>query len=153
MLVKILVCGKSDSSAQIMADETKIVVENGDGAPPKSAKQLAKEAAKQAKLDKLKQKLEKQQNAAPKKDKEEVRIFSHMYLNLTYYFWMFRRKRRKRKPKRLLSMILIHQKVRKRMLRALYQMLTALSMLKPLGIVGGRNKDFSNLNMGYVTDN
>lgn len=59
-----------------MADETKIV-ENGDATPPKSAKQLAKEASKQAKLDKLKQKLEKQQNAAPKKDKEEVRI-SHI---------------------------------------------------------------------------
>lgn len=54
-----------------MADEIKNVVENGDSAVPKTAKQLAKEAAKQAKLDKLKQKLEKQQNAAPKKDKEE----------------------------------------------------------------------------------
>ncbi|CAG9840462.1 unnamed protein product [Diabrotica balteata] len=54
-----------------MADEIKNVVENGGDAPPKTAKQLAKEAAKQAKLDKLKQKLEKQQNAAPKKDKEE----------------------------------------------------------------------------------
>ncbi|KAJ8937758.1 hypothetical protein NQ318_006621 [Aromia moschata] len=54
-----------------MADETKNVKENGDVAPPKTAKQLAKEAAKQAKLDKLKQKLEKQQNVAPKKDKEE----------------------------------------------------------------------------------
>lgn len=57
-----------------MADETTAVVENGDVAPPKSAKQLAKEAAKQAKLDKLKQKLEKQQNTGPKKDKEEVSI-------------------------------------------------------------------------------
>lgn len=60
-----------------MADETQVIVENGDAAPPKSAKQLAKEAAKQAKLDKLKQKLEKQQNTAPKKDKEEVGI-SHI---------------------------------------------------------------------------
>lgn len=135
-----------------MADETQIVLENGESAPPKSAKQLAKEAAKQAKLDKLKQKLEKQQNVAPKKDKEEVRIFSHMNLNLTYYFWMFRRKRRKKTPKRLLSMILIHQKVRKKMLRELYQMLIALSMLKLLGTVGGINKDFSNQNMGYVTN-
>lgn len=130
-----------------MADETNVVVENGDGAPPKTAKQLAKEAAKQAKLDKLKQKLEKQQNTAPKKDKEEVRIHSHMYLNLKHYFWMFRKKIRKKKPKRLLSMILIHQKVRKRMLRGCYQMLTALNMLKLLGIVGGKNKDFSNQNM------
>ncbi|KAJ8922358.1 hypothetical protein NQ315_004301 [Exocentrus adspersus] len=47
------------------------ITENGDVAPPKSAKQLAKEAAKQAKLDKLKQKLEKQQTAPPKKDKDE----------------------------------------------------------------------------------
>lgn len=58
-----------------MADETIAIVENGDSAPPKSAKQLAKEAAKQAKLDKLKQKLDKQQNTAPKKDKEDVCIF------------------------------------------------------------------------------
>lgn len=76
--------GESDSIARvylnIMADETKVVVENGDAAPPKSAKQLAKEAAKQAKLDKLKQKLEKQ-NTAPKKDKEEVS--THMCLNHT----------------------------------------------------------------------
>lgn len=64
-----------------MADAIKVPVENGDAAPPKSAKQLAKEAAKQAKLDKLKQKLEKQQYAAPKKEKEEVRDFLHMYFD------------------------------------------------------------------------
>lgn len=64
-----------------MADETKNITQNGGVAPPKTEKQLAKEAAKQAKLDKLKQKLEKQQNAAPKKDKEEVSIlFQHMFL-------------------------------------------------------------------------
>lgn len=53
-----------------MADDSKIVTENGESAPPKSAKQLEKEAKKQAKLDKLKQKLEKQQNTAPKKETE-----------------------------------------------------------------------------------
>ncbi|XP_060519557.1 valine--tRNA ligase [Cylas formicarius] len=46
-------------------------IQNGDVAPPKTAKQLEKEAKKQAKLDKLKQKLEKQQIAAPKKDVEK----------------------------------------------------------------------------------
>jgi hypothetical protein len=56
-----------------MADETKAIVENGNVGPPKTAKQLEKEAKKQAKLDKLKQKLEKQQNAAPKKE-NEVRV-------------------------------------------------------------------------------
>lgn len=58
-----------------MADATegnKVV--NADGVePPKTAKQLEKEAKKQAKLDKLKQKLEKQ-SAQPKKDANEVRI-------------------------------------------------------------------------------
>lgn len=58
-----------------MADKTDII-ENGEGVPQKSEKQLAKEAAKQAKLDKLKQKLEKQQKAAPKKEKEEVSIIA-----------------------------------------------------------------------------
>ncbi|KAL3276232.1 hypothetical protein HHI36_020948 [Cryptolaemus montrouzieri] len=54
-----------------MSEETKTITENGDVAPPKTAKQLEKEAKKQAKLDKLKQKLEKQQSAAPKKDTEK----------------------------------------------------------------------------------
>lgn len=53
-----------------MADETEKVLQNGTAEPPKTAKQLEKEAKKQAKLDKLKQKLEKQQSAAPKKENE-----------------------------------------------------------------------------------
>lgn len=57
-----------------MADKVDNITQNGDVAAQKSAKQLAKEAAKQAKLDKLKQKLEKQQAAAPKKEKDEVRL-------------------------------------------------------------------------------
>lgn len=61
-----------------MADETKIVTENGEAGPPKTAKQLEKEAKKQAKLDKLKQKLEKQQNSAPKKDVEVSMCLKHM---------------------------------------------------------------------------
>lgn len=63
-----------------MADSINNIVENGDCAAPKTAKQLAKEAAKQAKLDKLKQKLDKQQNAAPKKDKEEVSVI--IFINM-----------------------------------------------------------------------
>lgn len=51
-----------------MADVEKTIQENGE--VPKTAKQLEKEAKKQAKLDKLKQKLEKQNTAAPKKDVE-----------------------------------------------------------------------------------
>lgn len=51
-----------------MADVEKPIQENGE--VPKTAKQLEKEAKKQAKLDKLKQKLEKQNTAAPKKDVE-----------------------------------------------------------------------------------
>lgn len=58
-----------------MSEEQKIVTENGDGGPPKTAKQLEKEAKKQAKLDKLKQKLEKKATQAPAEGKkEEVRI-------------------------------------------------------------------------------
>lgn len=52
-----------------MADETQATLKNGELAAPKTAKQLEKEAKKQAKLDKLKQKLEKQQ-IVPKKDTE-----------------------------------------------------------------------------------
>lgn len=44
--------------------------ENAGDAPPKTAKQLEKEAKKQAKLDKLKQKLEKKQNVPVKPDVE-----------------------------------------------------------------------------------
>lgn len=51
-----------------MADTEKAAQENGE--VPKTAKQLEKEAKKQAKLDKLKQKLEKQNAAAPKKEVE-----------------------------------------------------------------------------------
>lgn len=51
-----------------MADVENPIQENGE--VPKTAKQLEKEAKKQAKLDKLKQKLEKQSAAAPKKDVE-----------------------------------------------------------------------------------
>lgn len=51
-----------------MADVENPIQENGD--VPKTAKQLEKEAKKQAKLDKLKQKLEKKSAAAPKKDVE-----------------------------------------------------------------------------------
>ncbi|CAH0546633.1 unnamed protein product [Brassicogethes aeneus] len=54
-----------------MADESKIITETNEDGTPKTAKQLEKEAKKQAKLDKLKQKLEKQQNTAPKKDVEK----------------------------------------------------------------------------------
>lgn len=54
-----------------MADEISSAIQNGDVGPPKTAKQLEKEAKKQAKLDKLKQKLEKQQNTVPKKDVEK----------------------------------------------------------------------------------
>lgn len=57
-----------------MADETTAVLQNGDLGPPKTAKQLEKEAKKQAKLDKLKQKLEKQQSAAPKKENEVITV-------------------------------------------------------------------------------
>lgn len=61
-----------------MADEISNTVKvNGEIAPPKTAKQLEKEAKKQAKLDKLKQKLEKQISAAPaKKDPAEVSILA-----------------------------------------------------------------------------
>ncbi|KAK9877875.1 hypothetical protein WA026_020101 [Henosepilachna vigintioctopunctata] len=47
---------------------TEITSENEKPAPQKTAKELEREAKKQAKLDKLKQKLEKQQAAVPKKD-------------------------------------------------------------------------------------
>lgn len=56
-----------------MADATdaQLLQNGGDEPPQKTAKQLEKEAKKQAKLDKLKQKLDKQ-SAAPKKENVEV---------------------------------------------------------------------------------
>ena len=54
-----------------MADENVVIVENGEGEPIKTAKQLEKEAKKQAKLDKLKQKQDKLGKVA-KKDGSEV---------------------------------------------------------------------------------
>lgn len=45
-------------------------VQNGEAAPPKTAKQLEKEAKKAAKLAKLQEKLEKKSTETPK----EVRI-------------------------------------------------------------------------------
>ncbi|KAK9674637.1 hypothetical protein QE152_g40967, partial [Popillia japonica] len=54
-----------------MGDVDKVITENGETAPQKTAKQLEKEAKKQAKLDKLKQKLEKQSTAPAKKDISE----------------------------------------------------------------------------------
>lgn len=42
-----------------------VPTQNGDVEPPKTAKQLEKEAKKQAKLDKLKQKLEKKSATQP----------------------------------------------------------------------------------------
>lgn len=55
-----------------MADDIQLK-ENGD--VPKTAKQLEKEAKKQAKLDKLKQKLEKQGSAPAKKETEVSYLF------------------------------------------------------------------------------
>lgn len=54
-----------------MADADSI---QNEEAPVKTAKQLEKEAKKQAKLDKLKQKLEKQNAAATNKKTSEVSI-------------------------------------------------------------------------------
>lgn len=82
-----------------MADATSEIIENGDAAAPKSAKQLAKEAAKQAKLDKLKQKLEKQQNTAPKKDKEEVCIFHTYVIQVSTNFLFIQKKEKKKETK------------------------------------------------------
>lgn len=130
-----------------MGDTINNIVENGDTAPAKSAKQLAKEAAKQAKLDKLKQKLEKQQNVAPKKDKEEVSIFiySIYFLNVCL---IFRRKKKRKKAGKLQFIILKLQKARKKTLRNLYLMLTVLNMWKQLGTVGGKWRNFLNQSMG-----
>lgn len=54
-----------------MADKNIVGVQNGKGEPAKTAKQLEKEAKKQAKLDKLKQKQDKLGTVA-KKDGSEV---------------------------------------------------------------------------------
>ncbi|XP_048525235.1 valine--tRNA ligase [Dendroctonus ponderosae] len=54
-----------------MADQADVTMQNGAEGPPKTAKQLEKEAKKQAKLDKLKQKLDKQQQKAPAKQEVE----------------------------------------------------------------------------------
>lgn len=130
-----------------MDDETKTIIENGDSVPPKSAKQLAKEAAKQAKLDKLKQKLDKQQNTASKKDREEVNIMFACVFEFCMILLGYRKRRKRKTLKNLLYMSLIHQLVKKKMLQIHYQMLTVQNMLKLHGTVGGKNKVFSNLNM------
>lgn len=77
-----------------MADVEKTVQENGE--VPKTAKQLEKEAKKQAKLDKLKQKLEKQQNVAPPKKDVEVRYILLDGQGNFKFFKCRKRKRRKR---------------------------------------------------------
>ena len=58
-----------------MSEKTSSVdVKEGDNQPPKTAKQLEKEAIKKAKLEKLQQKLEKKASTAavPAKEKQEV---------------------------------------------------------------------------------
>lgn len=56
------------------------IKENGATEPPKTAKQLEKEAKKQAKLDKLKQKLEKQSTKAPPLKKDSVEVILHIFI-------------------------------------------------------------------------
>lgn len=79
-----------------MADESKNITQNGDVAPPKTAKQLEKEAKKQAKLDKLKQKLEKQQNTAPKKDAEVSGYAFHCSTYVPQLYFIRKKRKRKR---------------------------------------------------------
>lgn len=63
-----------------MADETQ-PSEAGGEPPQKTAKQLAKEAAKQAKLEKFKQKKDKKE-AAPAKEPSEVHLtYKRTYCN------------------------------------------------------------------------
>lgn len=69
--------------------DAKTAEQNGVGEPPvKTEKQLKKEAEKAAKLEKLKQKLEKK-NAAPAqpKEKPDVRM-KDIYLNIYLYIYV-----------------------------------------------------------------
>lgn len=59
----------SDSNAAVNGSEVSVTKDGATSEsanPPKTAKQLEKDAKKQAKLDKLKQKQEKQAQAEPK---------------------------------------------------------------------------------------
>lgn len=76
-----------------MADVETAVQENGE--VPKTAKQLEKEAKKQAKLDKLKQKLEKQNAAAPKKDVEVILQVCNWCVLFKFCWGRKKKKRRK----------------------------------------------------------
>lgn len=82
-----------------MSDGNAIIPENEELVPQKTAKQLEKEIKKQAKLDKLKQKLEKQNTAPIKKETCEVGIFyPHVSISSMYnfsYFFIRKKKRRK----------------------------------------------------------
>lgn len=77
-----------------MADDIK---ENGD--IPKTAKQLEKEAKKQAKLDKLKQKLEKQSSVPVRKDTEVICLLQ-LKVCFSYYF-IVQKKEKKKEVKEL----------------------------------------------------
>lgn len=80
-----------------MADN---IQENGE--VPKTAKQLEKEAKKQAKLDKLKQKLEKQSSAPVKKDAEVSNLFQEFRIRITVLFY-FAEKRKEKGSERICS--------------------------------------------------
>lgn len=74
------------SCAVADATDAQVLQNEGDAAPEKTAKQLEKEAKKQAKLDKLKQKLEKKGVVAPKKENAEVKKLFDPYVNIISLF-------------------------------------------------------------------
>lgn len=60
-----------------MSDTLVVMADENCEAPQKTAKQLEKEAKKQAKLDKLKQKLEKKSNVVVSIKKEPIVVSSN----------------------------------------------------------------------------
>lgn len=83
-----------------MSDQNGVVTENGQMVPQKNPKQLEKEAKKQAKLDKLKNKLEKQNATLVKKDIVEVCILAicaTLFRSLREFFKIFKQKKEKKK--------------------------------------------------------
>lgn len=123
----------------------------GDGADgqPKSAKQLEKEAKKAAKLQKLQQKIEKKSTAVPSgKDKAEVRFefFLMKLFTIPYQKKSPIRKSHRKSQKRPLFTQPIQSPVKRKIFLVHCQMRTVLSMLKLLGMDGGKNKAFSNRN-------
>ncbi len=127
--------------------------ESNENAPPKSAKQLEKEAKKLAKLEKFKQKQELKTKAPAVPAEVRIRFSSFVKSRIRYRIavLLFRKRKRRKKFLKKTSNIRETQRlVIRKMFPVRCRKLIVLLTSKPLGIPGGRRKDFSNRNTEYV---